>query len=152
MRPYFIVALLLVSTWTPQGIVPAYGKPKESPDPSQVCPVTAGRSTNRCRSSTKGRGFTSAARSAYRHYQADPARYAVENAKDQLAATRQVKQVACPFTGKPSMRTFPRSRLANDVWLSLHRPPETVANADPEARFGLVFGDAFAKGFAVQKK
>ena len=29
---------------------------------------------------------------------------------------------------------------------------QTVANAEPDARFGLVFGDAFSKGFAVVKK
>ena len=41
MRFYLIAALLLVSTWAPQGIAPVYGEPKGAEsDPSQVCPVT----------------------------------------------------------------------------------------------------------------
>ena len=100
MRIYLIAALLLVSTWAPQGIVPVYGKSKESAsDPSQVCPVT-GRPIDRSVSiDYEGARLYFCSPKCIAVFQADPARYAV-NANYQLAATHQAKQVACPFTGK----------------------------------------------------
>jgi YHS domain-containing protein len=153
MRPYLIAALLLVSTWAPQGFVSVYGESKgATSDPSQVCPVT-GKPIDRSVSiDYEGARLYFCCPKCIATYQADPARYAV-NANYQLAATGQAKQVACPFTGKPLNANIPSIKVGViDVGFCCTACRQTVADADPEARFRLVFGDAFAKGFAVGKK
>lgn len=153
MRAYLVIVLLLVSTWAPQGFAPAYGKPKDSAnDPSQVCPVT-GRPIDKSASiDYQGARLYFCCPKCIAAFQADTARYAV-NANYQLAATGQAKQVACPFTGRELNAGIPTIKVGViDVGFCCTACRQTVSSADPEARFRLIFGDAFSKGFAVVKK
>ena len=86
-------------------------------------------------------------------FQAEPARYAV-GANYQLAVTGQARQAACPFTGKPMNPSIPTARVGVlDIGFCCHACQQTVARtADLQAKYRLVFGDAFVTGFVVEKK
>jgi YHS domain-containing protein len=83
---------------------------------------------------------------------AEPGRYKIR-ANYQLAVTGQAKQVVCPFTGKAlNPRIAPLDVGGLSVGFCCRQCQQTVAAADYQTRIELVFGDAFDKGFVVQRK
>jgi YHS domain-containing protein len=117
-----------------------------------ACPVT-GRPIDKAVSiDYQGAKLYFSAPDCIAKYQAEPARYTV-GANYQLAVTGQARQVACPFTGKalnPNVAAVKVGVL--DVGFCCRACQQTVANADLQTQYTLVFGDAFATGYKIVKK
>jgi YHS domain-containing protein len=150
MKPYLTVALLLASAYLAAASLLAAPASTAS---AAACPVT-GRPIDKAVSiDYLGARLYFAESACIAKFQAEPARYTV-GANYQLAVTGQARQVACPFTGKAVNSSVPTAKVGVlDIGFCCHACQQTVARAaDIQAKYRLVFGDAFATGFVVEKK
>lgn len=84
-------------------------------------------------------------------FTADPKKHAVR-ANQQLAATKQAKQVKCPFSGHPCSADHTVKVGTVKVAFCCGKCQAKVADAEPAKQAELVFNsDAFAKAFKMAK-
>jgi len=137
------------SSPTPGCYGPMSSRTKEA---AKVCPVTGHPIDLKVSIDYKGARLYFHSPASIDTFQADPAKYAV-GANYQLAVTGQAKQVACPFTGRPLSPSIPSIKVGVlDIGFCCRACEQTVATADYQTRFELVFGDHFSTGFAIVKK
>ena len=148
------IALLLVCGQLGRGSsLAAPAASKASKTSAATCPVTCRPIDKSVSIDYLGARLYFAEAACIGKFQADPARYTV-GANYQLAVTGQAHLVACPFTGKPLNSSVPTVKVGVlDIGFCCHACQQTVARTDDiQARYRLIFGDAFATGFVVDKK
>jgi YHS domain-containing protein len=83
-------------------------------------------------------------------FKSETAKYAVQ-ANQQLVATGQAKQIACPLTGKPAKASTALKVGGVDVCFCCGGCRGAVAKADAAKQCEMCFGEKFDKAFKVAK-
>ncbi len=142
------VALLAVSAC----VIGADQKAEKKHEFKAVCPVSGKPAVETTAVEYKGAKVYLCCPACEAPFKKDTAKFAAK-ANQQLVATRQAKQVSCPFTGGELNPETAVKVGGVKVRFCCDKCQAKVTKASPEEQVQLVFNDqAFAKGFEIKKK
>ncbi|WP_417380383.1 hypothetical protein [Gimesia sp.] len=139
-----IAALMAVAAFVGQSFAAEEGK--------AICPV-AGKPANPAQTvAYKGGSVSLCCGNCKKAFEANPKKFAAK-ANMQLVATKQAKQVNCPFAGKPVNPAQAVTVAGTEVKFCCGGCKAKASKAEGDAQIKLIFNDkAFEKGFKVTEK
>jgi len=144
---FLAAGLLAVAAWAADKST----KSESAKEAKLVCPVSGKAATKDVAVDYKGGKVYMCCPGCCGPFEKDTAKFAAK-ANEQLVASGQAKQVACPFSGKPLNAETALDVDGNKVAFCCNGCKGKVAKASKAEQVEMVFGKNFDKGFKVAGK